>query len=171
MSWLHCKGYLLTHRTALAPSTLPVCCIRTLECWCAPRMLTWVISLTCLLSTCLTSFFHHAQATRMLSLAPEDAAVAHAFRQLHPEAGQAGFGFMFRSPTLWEDVAKSITLCNCGCVDPTCAVDSSLNSGRTAARHSAAGCHRPLHWHCCQLSSEPETQSWRPACTCPHHAI
>ena len=56
----------------------------------------------------------------MLSLAPEDAAVVGAFRQLHPEAGEAGFGYMFRSPSLWEDVVKSITLCNCGCVPQLC---------------------------------------------------
>ena len=50
----------------------------------------------------------------MLSLLPADAAVARGFQAVHPQGRAAGFGFMFRSPSLWEDAAKSITLCNCG---------------------------------------------------------
>lgn len=50
----------------------------------------------------------------MLSLRAEDQEVAEQFHALHHEARAAKFGYMFRSPSLWEDLVKSITLCNCG---------------------------------------------------------
>lgn len=34
------------------------------------------------------------------------------FHRLHPEAAARGFGRLFRSPTLWEDMIKTITNCN-----------------------------------------------------------
>mmetsp|Transcript_22708 Transcript_22708/g.31761 ORF Transcript_22708/g.31761 Transcript_22708/m.31761 type:complete len:302 (+) Transcript_22708:120-1025(+) len=35
-----------------------------------------------------------------------------AFHRLLPDAGKRGFGRTFRSPTLWEDMVKTITNCN-----------------------------------------------------------
>ena len=55
-----------------------------------------------------------SQVVRMLSLAPADVEVVAALQRMHAEAKAASFGHMFRSPTLWEDMVKSITLCNCG---------------------------------------------------------
>ena len=54
------------------------------------------------------------QVVRMLRLSPAETAHQEAFRQLHPEAAAAGFDRIFRSPTLWEDLVKSMLLCNCG---------------------------------------------------------
>ncbi|KAL8275734.1 hypothetical protein Esti_000297 [Eimeria stiedai] len=34
------------------------------------------------------------------------------FWRLHPEAKNRKFGYLFRSPTLWEDMVKTITICN-----------------------------------------------------------
>lgn len=52
----------------------------------------------------------------MLRLRPSDVDQIEAFQSMHEEARQESFGYMFRSPTLWEDMVKSITLCNCGYV-------------------------------------------------------
>ena len=54
------------------------------------------------------------QILRMLSLTARDQDIVRQFHGLHAEAAAASFGYMFRSPTLWEDLVKSITLCNCG---------------------------------------------------------
>ncbi len=54
------------------------------------------------------------QVIRMLRLRPADTEQIKAFQSMHEEAQQESFGHMFRSPTLWEDMVKSITLCNCG---------------------------------------------------------
>ena len=55
---------------------------------------------------------HHAtlkaQVSRMLRLGEDFTA----WRALHPEAKRRGFDRMFRSPTLFEDVVKTITSCN-----------------------------------------------------------
>lgn len=48
------------------------------------------------------------QVARMLRV-PEDLAQWH---KIHPVARRAGFGRLFRSPTLFEDVIKTITGCN-----------------------------------------------------------
>lgn len=50
----------------------------------------------------------------MLRLLPGDAHHVAQFQRMHPRARQAGFGRLFRSPTLFEDMLKSILLCNCG---------------------------------------------------------
>lgn len=34
------------------------------------------------------------------------------FWRLHPAAKARGFGYLFRSPTVWEDMVKTITICN-----------------------------------------------------------
>lgn len=56
----------------------------------------------------------HWQVVRMLRLAEPDLEAIDAFRAMHAEARAEGFGHMLRSPTVWEDMVKCITLCNCG---------------------------------------------------------
>ena len=51
----------------------------------------------------------------MLRLTEADVQTVDAFQGRHAEAKKDGFGHLLRSPTLWEDLVKSITLCNCGC--------------------------------------------------------
>ena len=58
---------------------------------------------------------HVSQVVRMLRLRPGDINQVAAFQSIHEDARQEKFGYMFRSPSLWEDMIKSITLCNCGC--------------------------------------------------------
>lgn len=50
----------------------------------------------------------------MLRLTEADMEVVAALQSMHAGARADNFGHMFRSPTLWEDMVKSITLCNCG---------------------------------------------------------
>ncbi|CAL1379585.1 unnamed protein product [Linum trigynum] len=54
-----------------------------------------------------------AQVRRMLRLKPEDETAVRQFQNLCPDAGQTGFGRLFRSPSLFEDAVKCILLCNC----------------------------------------------------------
>lgn len=54
------------------------------------------------------------QVVRMLRLTDADVAVVRALQDMHTGAKADNYGHMFRSPTLWEDMVKSITLCNCG---------------------------------------------------------
>lgn len=54
------------------------------------------------------------QVQRMLRLSPLDATVVAGFHALHPRARREGFGRLFRSPSLWEDIVKTVLLCNCG---------------------------------------------------------
>ncbi|KAK9803539.1 hypothetical protein WJX73_005893 [Symbiochloris irregularis] len=54
------------------------------------------------------------QVTRMLCLSEQDNQAVTAFQKMHPEAAACKAGRLFRSPTIWEDLVKSITLCNCG---------------------------------------------------------
>lgn len=53
------------------------------------------------------------QVRRMLRLSEEDGRVVGEFQAMHAAAREAGFGRIFRSPTLFEDMAKCILLCNC----------------------------------------------------------
>ncbi|XP_048135976.1 uncharacterized protein LOC115726795 [Rhodamnia argentea] len=53
------------------------------------------------------------QVTRMLRLLERDEHNVNEFHKVHPEAKDKGFGRVFRSPSLFEDVVKSILLCNC----------------------------------------------------------
>jgi predicted acetyltransferase len=50
----------------------------------------------------------------MLRLEEGDAVSVKAFQKLHSKAQKERFGRLFRSPTIWEDLLKSILLCNCG---------------------------------------------------------
>ncbi|KAL3749457.1 hypothetical protein ACJRO7_010555 [Eucalyptus globulus] len=53
------------------------------------------------------------QVIRMLRLSERDERNVKEFHKVHPEAKDRGFGRVFRSPSLFEDVVKSILLCNC----------------------------------------------------------
>ncbi|WVZ66931.1 hypothetical protein U9M48_016084 [Paspalum notatum var. saurae] len=53
------------------------------------------------------------QVCRMLRLSEEGVAAAAEFQAMHPAAREVGFGRIFRSPTLFEDMVKCILLCNC----------------------------------------------------------
>nr|XP_009804252.1 PREDICTED: uncharacterized protein LOC104249510 [Nicotiana sylvestris] len=54
-----------------------------------------------------------SQVKRMLRLSDMDEQDVRDFHKLHPEAEAKGFGRLFRSPTLFEDVAKSLLLRFC----------------------------------------------------------
>ncbi|KAF0907345.1 hypothetical protein E2562_015844 [Oryza meyeriana var. granulata] len=53
------------------------------------------------------------QVRRMLRLEEEDGRAVAEFQAMHAVAREAGFGRIFRSPTLFEDMVKCILLCNC----------------------------------------------------------
>uniref|UniRef100_A0A0E0LPA0 Uncharacterized protein n=1 Tax=Oryza punctata TaxID=4537 RepID=A0A0E0LPA0_ORYPU len=53
------------------------------------------------------------QVRRMLRLNEEDGRAVAEFQAMHAMAREAGFGRIFRSPTLFEDMVKCILLCNC----------------------------------------------------------
>ncbi|KAI5064837.1 hypothetical protein GOP47_0019532 [Adiantum capillus-veneris] len=55
-----------------------------------------------------------AQVSRMLRLSETESCAIAAFHALHLQAKEDGFGRLFRSPTLFEDMIKSLLLCNCG---------------------------------------------------------
>ncbi|EPT28444.1 hypothetical protein TGME49_270750 [Toxoplasma gondii ME49] len=52
------------------------------------------------------------QVRRMCRLQVEDWAHVQAFWKMHERAASRGFGLLFRSPTLWEDIVKTVTICN-----------------------------------------------------------
>ncbi|XP_072983106.1 uncharacterized protein [Typha latifolia] len=54
-----------------------------------------------------------AQVRRMLRISDENDRVIGEFHNLHEAAKESGFGRIFRSPTLFEDMVKCILLCNC----------------------------------------------------------
>ncbi|PWA73558.1 DNA glycosylase [Artemisia annua] len=53
------------------------------------------------------------QVTRMLKLSTEEEEHVKRFQRLHSDAAETGFGHLFRNPTLFEDIVKSILLCGC----------------------------------------------------------
>ncbi|KAJ8548855.1 hypothetical protein K7X08_029836 [Anisodus acutangulus] len=53
------------------------------------------------------------QVNRMLRLTDKDEQDVGYFHKLHPDAEDKGFGRLFRSPTLFEDVAKSLLIRFC----------------------------------------------------------
>ncbi|CAI5469286.1 unnamed protein product [Closterium sp. Yama58-4] len=55
-----------------------------------------------------------AQVRRMLRLSPACQAALQAFHRRHAAAAAAGFGRLYRSPSLFEDLVKAQLLCNCG---------------------------------------------------------
>jgi len=55
------------------------------------------------------------QVVRMLRLSPIDTVVARSFASANADLASAGpVGRLFRSPSLFEDLVKTFTLCNCG---------------------------------------------------------
>ncbi|CAA2993196.1 DNA glycosylase [Olea europaea subsp. europaea] len=54
-----------------------------------------------------------SQVGRMLRISAQDERNIGEFHKVNPQAKKKGFGRLFRSPTLFEDVFKSILLCNC----------------------------------------------------------
>ena len=50
---------------------------------------------------------------RMLRLTEEEEKNVWEFQEMYSEAKERGFGRMFRSPTLFEDMVKCMLLCNC----------------------------------------------------------
>ncbi|CAN8323428.1 unnamed protein product [Cochlearia groenlandica] len=53
------------------------------------------------------------QVNRMLRISTDDERVITDFQKLHEPANTYGFGRIFRSPNLFEDMVKSILLCYC----------------------------------------------------------
>ncbi|KAM6570827.1 hypothetical protein CsatA_014907 [Cannabis sativa] len=53
------------------------------------------------------------QIVRMLRITENDGKDLREFHKVCPQAKEIGFGRLFRSPSLFEDVIKSILLCNC----------------------------------------------------------
>ncbi|WOH14414.1 hypothetical protein DCAR_0933933 [Daucus carota subsp. sativus] len=53
------------------------------------------------------------QVRRMLRLSKEEEQNVREFQEMYIEAKKKGFGRLFRSPTLFEDMVKCILLCNC----------------------------------------------------------
>ncbi|XP_077230336.1 uncharacterized protein LOC143863529 [Tasmannia lanceolata] len=54
-----------------------------------------------------------SQVVRMLRLSDDDERKIREFHKVHVESKERGFGRVFRSPTLFEDMVKCILLCNC----------------------------------------------------------
>ncbi|RWW65255.1 hypothetical protein BHE74_00027450 [Ensete ventricosum] len=51
--------------------------------------------------------------TTFLSMSDENDRMIREFHTVHAAAKEMGFGRIFRSPTLFEDMVKGILLCNC----------------------------------------------------------
>lgn len=49
----------------------------------------------------------------MLRISEENDRVVREFQEMHGASKERGFGRVFRSPTLFEDMVKCILLCNC----------------------------------------------------------
>ncbi|KAJ0254168.1 hypothetical protein HA466_0107090 [Hirschfeldia incana] len=75
------------------------------------------------------------QVGRMLRISAEDERDVTEFQQLHEDAKKNGFGRIFRSPFLFEDMVKSILLCNMtwkrtlGMASSLCILQSKLADG------------------------------------------
>ncbi|PQQ14789.1 uncharacterized protein Pyn_06162 [Prunus yedoensis var. nudiflora] len=53
------------------------------------------------------------QVARMLRISERDEMAVTEYQKVHQEAKEKGFGRVFRSPTLFEDLVKCLLLCNC----------------------------------------------------------
>ncbi|KAK6160542.1 hypothetical protein DH2020_003923 [Rehmannia glutinosa] len=53
------------------------------------------------------------QVARMLRISDKDELMVKEFHSVHLEAKKMGFARIFRSPTLFEDIVKSVLLCYC----------------------------------------------------------
>ncbi|PKA62875.1 hypothetical protein AXF42_Ash018869 [Apostasia shenzhenica] len=54
-----------------------------------------------------------AQVRRMMRISDENDRLIGEFHKVHADCRESGFGRIFRSPTLFEDMVKCILLCNC----------------------------------------------------------
>lgn len=54
-----------------------------------------------------------SQVVRMLRISDDNNKKINEFHKIHDVAKERGFGRVFRSPTLFEDMVKCILLCNC----------------------------------------------------------
>ncbi|KAK7825403.1 hypothetical protein CFP56_033124 [Quercus suber] len=59
------------------------------------------------------------QMGRMLMISEGDESYVREFQNMHLEAKKKGFGRLFHSSRLFEDVVKSILLCNCKIIPKT----------------------------------------------------
>ncbi|KAJ0076107.1 hypothetical protein Patl1_35078 [Pistacia atlantica] len=60
------------------------------------------------------------QIVRMLRISNKDESDLREFHAIHAEAKHQGFGRLFRSPSLFEDIIKSILLCNTTYIQESC---------------------------------------------------
>ncbi|KAG4969354.1 hypothetical protein JHK84_035452 [Glycine max] len=80
------------------------------------------------------------QVARMLRISDKDEKAVNEFQGLYPQAKQDEFGRIFRSPSLFEDVVKSILLCKCtwgktlNMVKSLCELQLQLSSGPRSNR-------------------------------------
>ncbi|KAF8090861.1 hypothetical protein N665_0463s0020 [Sinapis alba] len=80
------------------------------------------------------------QVGRMLRISAEDERDVTDFQQLHEDAKKNGFGRIFRSPSLFEDMVKSILLCNTtwertlGMASSLCILQSKLADGTVTSK-------------------------------------
>ncbi|XP_070035535.1 uncharacterized protein [Nicotiana tomentosiformis] len=84
------------------------------------------------------------QVRRMLRLSVEENERVRKFQEICEEAKERGFGRVFRSPTLFEDMVKCILLCNCqwsrtlSMAEALCELQLELNCPSSAVSLSAA---------------------------------
>ncbi|CAN4110820.1 unnamed protein product [Withania somnifera] len=84
------------------------------------------------------------QVRRMVRLSVEENKRVKAFQEICGEAKERGFGRVFRSPTLFEDMVKCILLCNCqwsrtlSMAEALCELQLELNCPSSAASFSVA---------------------------------
>lgn len=90
------------------------------------------------------------QVRSMLRLSDEDNKNVLEFHEIFSEAKMKGFGRIFRSPTLFEDMVKCILLCNCqwsrtlSMAKALCELQWELQQPPAKARdNSQISCHKP----------------------------
>ncbi|XP_027076073.1 uncharacterized protein [Coffea arabica] len=76
-----------------------------------------------------------AQVARMMRLSPKDEKDLQEFQNIHPKFKNMGFGRIFRAPSFFEDVVKSMLLCFCSLQNSLtmakmlCDLQSELSNG------------------------------------------
>ncbi|KAK4339820.1 hypothetical protein RND71_041282 [Anisodus tanguticus] len=84
------------------------------------------------------------QVRRMVRLSVEENKRVKEFSEIYGEAKERGFGRVFRSPTLFEDMVKCMLLCNCqwsrtlSMAEALCELQLELNCLSSAASFSVA---------------------------------
>ncbi|CDP17259.1 unnamed protein product [Coffea canephora] len=83
-----------------------------------------------------------AQVARMMRLSPKDEKDLQEFQNIHPKFKNMGFGRIFRAPSFFEDVVKSMLLCFCSLQNSLtmakmlCDLQSELSNGLKRKRNS-----------------------------------